>query len=294
MAQTYTNIEFIVVDDGSKDDSIAVFEEVLHNCFPHLEDRVSVYAKENGGLPSARQFGIERAHGDYILFLDPDDYVERDMVEKLVASAEANDSDIAYCDYWYEKPAKHRVKHIRELDYGNGEAARWTADILAWDACSYLWRCLIRTELYRQVKPEVPQYPMCEDSFTLCQLLEFAQRISHVREPLYHYLVREGSIANSKERYVRTRMGLVRNFLRLIQLFDERGYTSLSEKSRQDIRAYAAWSVFKYDRGNFTDYPGLQDFCRGFRPSQKIDGIAYYKQLLLKVYSTCISSPSCR
>ena len=90
--QTLKDIEIILINDGSTDGS----EEI---CKKYLSDeRVIYYSKENEGLAAARQDGIERASGEYIGFVDSDDWVEPDMYEKMYAAAKSNNSDVVYCN----------------------------------------------------------------------------------------------------------------------------------------------------------------------------------------------------
>ena len=88
--QSYKNIEIILVDDGSKDDSGLICDKLLK-----IDDRVKVIHKKNGGLSSARNFGMELATGDYILFVDSDDWIEYDMIEILYNLIEEYDADIS-------------------------------------------------------------------------------------------------------------------------------------------------------------------------------------------------------
>lgn len=93
--QTLGNIEIILVNDGSKDNSHVIAEEYTGK-YPDL---FKLYKKDNGGLSDARNYGIERATGEYIGFIDSDDYPEVDMFEKLYQKAKENDSDIVVCSY---------------------------------------------------------------------------------------------------------------------------------------------------------------------------------------------------
>lgn len=90
--QTLKNIEVIMIDDGSKDGSAQICKEYLS------DSRFSYYYKENEGLASAREDGIERAVGEYIGFVDSDDWVEPEMYAKMVEAAQTNDSDIVFCN----------------------------------------------------------------------------------------------------------------------------------------------------------------------------------------------------
>lgn len=100
--QSYENIEIIVVNDGTKDNSMKIVEEYL------LDERIKIINKENGGLASARNRGIEEATGEYIYFLDSDDWIEVNTIEVLVE--ESNNLDIIYSNFWYfdEKNQKKR------------------------------------------------------------------------------------------------------------------------------------------------------------------------------------------
>ena len=93
--QTYKNLEIIIVDDGSTDNSSNICDE-----YTNKDSRVKVVHKENGGLSSARNVGIELAKGDLIAFVDSDDYIELEMYEKLKENMDKYDSDIAICQYY--------------------------------------------------------------------------------------------------------------------------------------------------------------------------------------------------
>ncbi len=90
--QTLKEIEIILIDDGSTDDSAKICQKYLS------DNRVSYYYKENEGLAAARQDGIERCSGEYVGFVDSDDWLELDMYEKMYSAAKSNDSDIVFCN----------------------------------------------------------------------------------------------------------------------------------------------------------------------------------------------------
>ena len=98
LAQTYRNIEVILVDDGSPDNSGIICDE-----YAKKDKRVIVIHKKNGGLSDARNAGIDAATGDYIVFVDSDDYIAPDMIEKLYETQKRNNADITVCGYrWVE------------------------------------------------------------------------------------------------------------------------------------------------------------------------------------------------
>jgi glycosyltransferase involved in cell wall biosynthesis len=90
--QTYTDWELLLIDDGSTDNSLEVCQEMAVS-----DDKVHVFHKENGGLSSARNFGMQMANGDYISFIDSDDEISPNFLENLLLEIEKNDCDIVFC-----------------------------------------------------------------------------------------------------------------------------------------------------------------------------------------------------
>ena len=101
LAQTYTNIEVILVDDGSPDNCGAICDE-----YAAKDTRVKVIHQQNGGVSAARQTGIMHATGGYSIHTDPDDWVEANMIEELVAKAKAEDADMVICDFYTESKSR--------------------------------------------------------------------------------------------------------------------------------------------------------------------------------------------
>lgn len=97
LAQTYTDFELILVDDGSPDNSGVICDE-----YANKDSRIIVIHKENGGVASARQCGIDNATGIYTIHVDPDDWVDPNMLEELYNKAIQEKADMVICDYWFE------------------------------------------------------------------------------------------------------------------------------------------------------------------------------------------------
>ena len=96
--QTLQDIEIIIVNDGSQDKS----EEIIEKYVKENHNKIKYYEKSNGGLSSARNYGIEYATGEYIAFLDSDDYVETNMYEEMYNLAKKENADMVECDYIWE------------------------------------------------------------------------------------------------------------------------------------------------------------------------------------------------
>ena len=97
LAQTFPNFEILLIDDGSPDNSGKYCDE-----FALKDNRIRVFHKENGGVSSARQFGLDNARGEYVIHADPDDWVETDMLDDLYKKAIEDDADMVICDFWIE------------------------------------------------------------------------------------------------------------------------------------------------------------------------------------------------
>ena len=89
--QTYRNLEILIIDDGSTDDSSVICDEYLK------DDRVKVFHRQNTGVAASRQFGVEVCKGTYFVTLDADDYVSTDFVEKLYGAIIKNEADVSVC-----------------------------------------------------------------------------------------------------------------------------------------------------------------------------------------------------
>jgi glycosyltransferase involved in cell wall biosynthesis len=112
--QTYQDLQFIFVNDGTKDRSMEILRDLIANRYAHLQSRIVIVDKENGGLPSARKAGLDVAEGEYVLFADSDDWMETDAVEKVMAKADETDADIVYFDLIKEYGNKTSYKRERE------------------------------------------------------------------------------------------------------------------------------------------------------------------------------------
>ena len=101
LAQSFDDFELILVDDGSTDRSGVICDE-----YTNIDARVKVVHQPNAGLPAARKVGINIAQGDYVLFVDADDWVDPQHIESLVKKAEKDKADVVLCGFIYEYPRK--------------------------------------------------------------------------------------------------------------------------------------------------------------------------------------------
>ena len=190
-AQTHRELEIILVDDGSPDDCGAYCE-----AFACKDSRIHVYHKENGGLSSARNYGIERAHGDWIGFVDADDWVEPEMFERLLHAARRHNTRIASCGYWSEyttgpvegKTTKYTRLLSSKCELADGFFGERFIGRMAWN--KLYERSFFGTEI------RFPEGRNYEDGELVCAILRYAGNMVCIGDRLYHYRQRKSSIVH--------------------------------------------------------------------------------------------------
>lgn len=183
--QTLQDMKIILVNDGSKDRTIEIVKRFLER-YP---EKIVYLEKENGGLSDARNFGIPHATGEYIAFLDSDDYVEIDMYEKMYEIAKKENSDMVECDFYWEYPDKK--KQDTGKTYTGKEEMLEKVRVVAWNK-------LIKRKILEKTNIQFPKGYRYEDVEFTYKLIPFLNKVSFCNEPLVHYVQREGSISNSQ------------------------------------------------------------------------------------------------
>lgn len=201
-AQTYRHMEIILVDDGSEDQSA-----VLCDCFEKIDGRIRVLHKKNGGLSSARNAGLDAASGKYIYFLDGDDYIEPQLLEKSVAMLEYTGDD--WCSFWAVKEDAQgsRMYQIafrpERWELHNEEdrffflLEKFLNYYVGWEACFHLYRREIIDRYGLRFASEREVY--AEDLLFSFEYLLHARSGSCVPEPFYHYVERSDSLTGCKK-----------------------------------------------------------------------------------------------
>lgn len=191
--QTLEDIEIIVVNDGSPDNSQVIIDEYASR-YP---GKIRPLIKENGGLSDARNFGITYAKGEYIGFVDSDDYVRNDMFEILYNKADEEDSDVVVCNYnKFSDDSMKNIVEIKHIDYFNN-CVEDVPEILL-ESKSLACNKIYRREWYIEHDFKFPVGQWYEDSAVVYNMLYLANKVSAVTNCLYFYRTdREESITNS-------------------------------------------------------------------------------------------------
>ena len=228
--QTFKDIEVIMVNDGSTDKSIEIMEE-----FKSKHENFKLINQENMGLSAARNTGLKEAKGEYVAFLDSDDFIADNFLEYLYSLAKRDNSDIVYCNYKIYYPESNigiAMPFSASSGVYNKEKALKTL-ILDMNMHYYSWNKLYKRELFENNK--IGFYDMFfEDIATTPRVFYFANKISVSSKPLYYYTRRKGSILHTmnvkKVNDYTTALGVVRNFLQKQGEF---------EKYKRILRIYA-------------------------------------------------------
>lgn len=190
LAQTYTNLEIILVDDGSKDSSPEICDR-----YGQTDNRVKVVHKQNGGLSSARNAGLDVATGDYVGFVDSDDYISKEMYAVLANALNESDCEISNAmyvrvdEFGNTRPSK--VPHDADKEILSEQFVRelmlHTGDV---SVCTKLFK----TELFDGLR--FPEGKLNEDLLFMLKVFETVQRVAFVAHKGYFYFTRSGSTSS--------------------------------------------------------------------------------------------------
>ena len=189
LGQTYPVLQVILIDDGSTDNSFAICQE-----YANSDSRIELYHQENQGVATTRNNLLEKVRGDYVLFIDADDWVEPDMVESLVNLAETHNADIVTCKNVTNDSVCQ--KDSIELDVWNQEETiyHFLRHIILNGS---LWNKLIRTRLLNGIKFQ-PDISYGEDALFCWRVLQRTQKVVQTSAQYYHYRMNNDSISHSE------------------------------------------------------------------------------------------------
>lgn len=282
LGQTYENIQFVFVNDGTKDNSMAILDALIEERFAHLRPRITIINKENCGLPSARKSGLEAAEGEYILFADSDDWLELDAVERVMALAERTDADILYFDLVKEYGGgKQSVKH--ERTYTAENRLRWIENMFNYRSFGYTVTKCFRRKLYTENRIVFPKLGMHEDICLMAQIIFYAQSIAQLPEPLYHYRKDNPAAMCSQKRSVR-HIASSRNMMGVVEAFKDNLKGSPMEFVADGVVLRAGWHSMIHDCDLFEEFPWLAEAIKRAKVSVNYRTPLLF-QLFVKAYN---------
>lgn len=192
LGQTYHNLEIIVVDDGSSDKTGTILDQ-----YAEADQRIVAIHTKNQGVSAARNTGLDQAIGEFIGFVDGDDFVEQDMFEILIKMAIEQNVDIAHCGYQMVFPSRvdyyYNTAMQRKMSREEGLQELLKGQIIG----PGLWNKLYRAELFADVRLPIGIAER-EDLFCNFQLFSKANNSFFYDVPKYHYMIREGSATKGR------------------------------------------------------------------------------------------------
>lgn len=210
IAQTFTDWEIVAVDDGSPDESPAILDE-----YAQKDSRIKVIHKKNGGVSAARNDGLEAAGGEYILFVDSDDFLDKGALQAAYGEAARVNADVVITDHWLWKENGSETEHrffSREFVFTEREQIDSVERTVLYKgyspypsaSCSYmfsaLWSKLIRRDLLIQNGIRFStSMKLYEDGLVALQVFHWAKVVAYKQALTYHYRILANSLCHVNE-----------------------------------------------------------------------------------------------
>lgn len=192
LAQTFQDYEILLIDDGSPDKSGEICEK-----YAQMDSRIRVFHKENGGVSSARQCGIDNALGEYIIHADPDDWVEPNMLECLVNQVLKTNADVIMFDFHSVSNGDIKLIKQQPKDLNHINVLK---DIIGGRLYACCWNKLVKKEAILRFNASFPKgINLGEDKCFLASLMKYPVIVSYVPQPLYYYdeTINKGSLVRN-------------------------------------------------------------------------------------------------
>ena len=208
--QDYEELEIIVINDGSTDNSIDILKE-----FTNIDNRIKVIDKENTGVSDTRNRGIEEASGDYIMFIDVDDYLEENMIKKIISVINKKDINLIKFNYNIvtsdgKKEKGNEDYEEKNLDKPNIEY--FIDNVLLGKINAYVWTLVIKRKIIGNIRFN-KEIGMMEDLLFYINILSKTNDLYIINDRLYNYFINTESVCNSPRYYYR-------NFCDMLKVYD--------------------------------------------------------------------------
>lgn len=187
LGQTYTNLEIILVDDGSPDSCGQICDE-----YAQKDNRIKVIHKENGGLSDARNHGIDAATGEWLFFLDSDDWIHPQSMEKLYEAAEKNKVSVSMCGYLQTEGDNPIVDVSIQAEMWLPRDIYLKHHVVSTVACAKLYS----KDCFEKIR--YPKGKLHEDEFVTYKILFQQDKIAFINQPYYAYFINNEGITKSK------------------------------------------------------------------------------------------------
>lgn len=214
MSQTYKNTEIILVNDGSTDHS-----EEISLYYKNLDDRIQYFYKENSGCGLTRNYGLDKAKGKYVYFLDSDDYVAPTLLEKLHDSIKSGDSFSGLLQFYFDRSVGLKRFEINEPEHRTLKSPA-------------VWSRLFNKDIIEKSQIRFSSAPIGEDLEFVAKLLIYNNQCTYIdNEPLYYYRIHQASISHDTSV----------NTMCILQVLDQ-----IEQYAKQMNRYYEFYSLIEF------------------------------------------------
>lgn len=284
IGQTYTDWELIIVDDGSKDETLNVCER-----YKNKDTRVHVISQSNKGVSAARNLGLNKAKGSYILFIDADDYVELQMFEVFISELQEKRYDVICfgLSKQYENGTIIKHEKIEEIKDKDKKYSCYSSQTFG-----YVWNKLYKKKIIDENKIVFnSSMKIFEDEVFNCNFFKYAEDILIMDHIFYHYIQYEGTKQATRKVYLDI---LEQNNIRFnawIDLNDELAKKRIEQLSYEACKDVIL--VFPYMKKGL-DYKEIKGSLKKLRKSETYKWFKskIHEDKLEKLLSTCISKES--
>lgn len=191
LRQTFQDFELLLIDDGSTDNSSNIAKG-----YAIKFENVTYIRQSNLGLGSARNTGLHSATGEYISFIDSDDYIDKNMFKEMLCYMEEKDLDVCICDYErVDEKGQVKERHFEKIDSSTIYTSNNNRELLLIDPAA--WNKIYKRNLFILNDIEYPSKVWFEDLRTTMKILVHTQKVGYIDKPFYKYLIRYTSIMNT-------------------------------------------------------------------------------------------------
>ena len=285
MNQTYCNLEIILVDDGSTDGSSQLCDKYVN-----LDQRFRVLHKKNAGVGEARNDGLKMSTGEYIAFLDPDDWIDRDMYSVLMTAIQEENAQAAFCSF-YRESSDAAVEKKPDIPQGKtGDSQDAIAKCFDVGYGTMIWNKIFSRELLLNEKNEFVLFRKdlkCgEDQLWLMEILCKTQKAVYVPKHMYHWRIRAGS-AYRDVKITNTKLQDVMVQEMSLKYIDKANTTAYKlAMGRLYAKAYE-YMVLAYIQGEKQLFEQIKEYADRYR---KDWWDAEYTSVTMKIKRVCIEA----
>lgn len=282
LSQTYSTFELICIDDGSIDRSGKILDELSEQ-----DNRLIVIHQKNMGESGARNVGLSIASGDYIGFLDCDDWIEPDMYQELVHALECTESDMAISRWFRDdengSQSITNVKQVNENVFGRSQLMRYVYERDAYRGFAYMWDKLYKKELFIESDGKKILFDeslqLGGDVLVLARLVLNTQKAVYIDKAYYHYLQRGDSGCHSSN--LRKRQDWLLAYEIVIDMFEKKGIEEQIIAFVKRFMAYHSSNVAKiaYEQNDRNVLEKSQKYMKQYEYEYKALNMEYPERI---------------